>query len=70
MTPALPGARPEVAADQVETTLFRALAVLRGVVLLYAVILNAVRWDEFARPWLAWVVVGGIVVWSGFVTWA
>ena len=70
MTPALPGAHPEVAADQVETTLFRALAVLRGVVLVYAVILTAVRWDAFARPWLAWVVVGGIVLWSGFVTWA
>lgn len=68
--PVPPGAHPAVAADQVETTLFRALAVLRGVVLVYAVVLNAVRWDEFARPGLAWVVVGGIVLWSGFVTWA
>lgn len=70
MAPVPPGAHPAVAADQVETTLFRALAVLRGVVLVYAVVLNAVRWDEFARPGLAWVVVGGIVLWSGFVTWA
>lgn len=70
MTPALPGVRPEVAADQVETTLFRALAVLRGVVLAWAVVVNAVRWEEFERPWLAGVVVGGIVLWSAFVTWA
>lgn len=70
MAPALPGTHPEVAADQVETTLFRALAVLRAVVLVYAVVLNAVRWDEFARPVVAGAVVGGMVAWSAFVTWA
>ena len=56
--------------DQVETTLFRALAVLRLVVLIYAVALNAARWREFEHPVAGWAVVGGIVVWSGFVTWA
>jgi signal transduction histidine kinase len=56
--------------DQVETTLFRALAVLRGIVLVYAVTLNLVRWDDFDHPVGAGAVVVGMVAWSGFVTWA
>ena len=36
--------------EQVETTLFRALAVLRFVVAAYAVALNAARWREFEHP--------------------
>jgi signal transduction histidine kinase len=56
--------------DQVETTLFRALAVLRGIVLVYAVTLNLVRWDDFEHPVGAGAVVVGMVAWSGFVTWA
>ncbi len=56
--------------EQVQTTLFRALAVLRLVVLVYAVVLNAVRWREFAHPGLGWVVVTCLVLWTGFVTWA
>jgi signal transduction histidine kinase len=70
MTLALPGSRPASATDQVETTLFRALAVLRLVVLVYAVALNAARWEEFARPVLGWTVVAVMVVWTAFVTWA
>jgi signal transduction histidine kinase len=62
--------QPSPAADQVDTSLFRALAVLRVVVLAYAVVLNAARWHEFARPALGWVVVGGMCVWSAFATWA
>ncbi len=53
-----------------ETTLFRALAVLRLVVLVYVVVLNASRWREFDRPVWGGVVVVGLVVWTGFVTWA
>jgi signal transduction histidine kinase len=57
-------------AAQVETTLFRALAVLRFVVAIYAVVLNALRWREFEHPVAGWVVVGVIVVWTGFAAWA
>ena len=57
-------------ASQVETTLFRALAVLRFVVMVYAVVLNALRWREFQHPLAGWVVVGVIVVWTGFAAWA
>ena len=56
--------------DQVGTQLFRALAVLRVVVLVYAVALNAVRWREFAHPAVGWAVVGGMVVWTGVAIWA
>lgn len=57
-------------AEQVHTTLFRALAVLRFVVAAYAVALNASRWHEFDRPVLGWAVVGAIVVWTMLMTWA
>ena len=70
MTLALPRRGVSSPTDQVETTLFRALAVLRGVVLVYAVILNLTRWHEFARPALGWTVVAVMVLWSVFVTWA
>jgi signal transduction histidine kinase len=56
--------------EQVHTTLFRALAVLRLVVATYAVVLNAVRWREFEHPVAGWLVVAGIVVWTGIATWA
>lgn len=56
--------------EQIDTTLFRALAVVRGVVLVYTLALNAARTDEFTRPMLAWAILGLIVVWSGVVTWA
>ncbi len=70
MTLAVPRPGAPSPTDQVETTLFRALAVLRGIVLVYAVTLNLVRWDDFDHPVGAGVVVAGMVVWSGFVTWA
>jgi signal transduction histidine kinase len=56
--------------QQVETTLFRALTVLRAVVTVYMVVLNVVRRDEFARPELAAAAVAFMVVWSVFVSWA
>ena len=70
MTLAVPRPGAGSPTDQVETTLLRALAVLRLVVLVYAIILNVVRWDDFAHPAGAAVVVVAIAVWSGFVTWA
>ena len=58
------------ASEQVDTTLLRALAVLRFVVAVYAVALNVARWREFAHPVAGWVVVGVIVVWTFVATWA
>ena len=43
----------------VETTLFRALAVLRVVVLLNSIAINLLKWDELAEPWVA---VAGLAV--------
>jgi signal transduction histidine kinase len=63
-------ARPGSAAEQVETTLFRALAAVRTVLLVYAVTLNVARRDDFERPWLVLTCVLVMVAWSGFVTWA
>ncbi len=68
--PADPGGLLDPVAAQVETTLFRALAVLRLVVVTYAVGLNVSRWREFEHPVAGWVVVSGIVVWTVVATWA
>jgi signal transduction histidine kinase len=70
MTLAVPRPGAPSPTDQVETTLFRALAVLRAIVLVYAVALNLARWDDFEDPAGAGLVVLGMVLWSGFVTWA
>lgn len=56
--------------ERVEATLFRALALLRVVVVVYVVVLNAVRWRELAHPVAGWSVVGVLVAWSAFVVWA
>jgi signal transduction histidine kinase len=70
---ARPGARTgllDPVSEQVETTLLRALAVLRFVVAAYVVALNAARWREFEHPVAGWAVVGVIVVWTLVATWA
>ncbi len=61
---------PRAASDHVTTALFRALAVLRVVVMVYAVVKIADRRDDFERPWAAWVVAGVIVAWTALMTWA
>ena len=58
------------ASDPVETSLFRALIVLRLVVTVYAVILNVVRLEEFERPGLALLAMGVMVAWTAFASWA
>jgi signal transduction histidine kinase len=58
------------AAGVVEANLFRALVVLRGIVLLYALALNLTRFDEFTRPVLAGLGLGVMVLWSVVVSWA
>jgi len=71
--PALPSPRrdqpPEPVTWAVETTLFRGLAVLRVVVLLFAVAVNAIKIDRLDERGL---VVGALVVmaiWTGFAAW-
>ncbi|MGZ4470025.1 MAG: MacS family sensor histidine kinase [Nocardioidaceae bacterium] len=55
---------PGAALRQVDTSLFRALAVLRVVVLVYAVVVNVDRWREFAHPAAGWAVNLGMVAWT------
>lgn len=54
----------------VETTLFRALAWLRLVVLVNAVLVNVLKWDDIARPLVDALGIAVMVGWTGFVTWA
>lgn len=54
----------------VQDILFRALAALRAVVLLNAVVLYAVRADDQPRPVLGWLVVGVLAGWSALAVWA
>ena len=58
------------AAIAVENRLFRALAVLRAVVLANTVALNIYRADSFQRPTAAAACVVVMVGWTGFATWA
>ncbi len=58
------------AAAVVEANLFRALAVLRAIVLAYALALNLARFEEFSRPGLAATGLGVMVVWSAVASWA
>jgi signal transduction histidine kinase len=48
----------------VVTALWRGVDVLRPIAWLYAVYSAAVRDEGFARPWLAWVVLGVLGVWT------
>jgi signal transduction histidine kinase len=54
----------------VETTMYRALAVLRALLLVNTVVLNALKWDELRRPGVAAVVLAVMTVWTGFTAWA
>jgi signal transduction histidine kinase len=55
---------------EVEDRLFRALAILRVVVLVNAIALNLYNADNFARPAAGVAAVLVMVGWTGFVTWA
>jgi signal transduction histidine kinase len=54
----------------IKDRLFRALAVLRWVLLVNAVALNIYRADEFTRPVAATACVVTMIAWTGFTTWA
>ena len=56
--------------EQVDTALFRALIVLRLVVMVYAVTLNLVRFEELARPVLGAAALALLVGWTAFASWA
>ncbi|HET6165939.1 MAG TPA: DUF5931 domain-containing protein [Marmoricola sp.] len=58
------------AAVAVEGRLFGALAVLRVVVLVNAVVLNIYRRDNFHHPTAGAICVAVMVLWTGFATWA
>jgi signal transduction histidine kinase len=58
------------AAVAVQDGLFRALAVLRGIVLVNAVALNVYRADNFEHPRAGAACVVVMVLWTGFATWA
>lgn len=65
-----PHPREGTPAEQVETVLFRALIVLRVILLGYALLLNGLRRDEFDRPLLALTAMLVMVAWTAFTTWA
>lgn len=58
------------AAIAVESRLFGALAVLRGILLANSVALNVYRADNFQRPAAGAACVVAMALWTGFATWA
>ncbi|MDO9455060.1 MacS family sensor histidine kinase [Nocardioides sp.] len=58
------------AAVAVEDRLFRALAVLRVITLLNAIVINVYKRDDLVHPWGGVAILAGMSVWTGFVTWA
>lgn len=58
------------AAVAVEDRLFRALAVLRAITLLNAVVINVVRRDDLVHLWGGAAILAGMTAWTGFATWA
>jgi signal transduction histidine kinase len=54
----------------VETTMYRALAVLRFVVLVNTLALNIWLWEVVERPVLAVLVLAGLTVWTAVAVWA
>lgn len=54
----------------VRETMYRALAVLRVVVLANTVVLYAVRYDAYDHPGAGWLVMAGLALWTGVATWA
>ncbi len=64
------GAGTDAATEAVETTMYRALAALRVVVLLNAVGLNIWFWDSVERPALAVTTLALMTVWTAVAIWA
>lgn len=51
-----------------ETPLWWGTIVLRAITLAFAVVAIAVHSDEYLRPWLAWTVLGAMVLWTVLTT--
>jgi signal transduction histidine kinase len=64
------GGSADSAAWAVESTMFRALAVLRVAVLVNTLGLAIYRRSSLDHPWAAAAVLGILVLWTGFATWA
>ncbi|HSE08168.1 MAG TPA: DUF5931 domain-containing protein [Nocardioidaceae bacterium] len=62
--------RADEATEAVETTMYRALAVLRVVVLLNAIGVNVFLWETVGEPGLAVATLGLMAVWTGVAIWA
>ncbi|HEX6444523.1 MAG TPA: DUF5931 domain-containing protein [Streptosporangiales bacterium] len=60
---------PPPDARDVAGSLWRALAVVRALLVVFAVVSNAVEWHRHARPWLTVSALVVIAVWSGAATW-
>jgi len=54
----------------VETTMMRALAVLRFVVLIFAITINLAKWEGLSHPGVAALALALMAGWTGFATWA
>ncbi|MDR6173052.1 signal transduction histidine kinase [Nocardioides zeae] len=65
----LPPGWRDAAAVAVENRMFRALALLRVVLLVNAVALNVVRRDNAQVPWALWLCVVAMVGWTGVALW-
>ena len=58
------------AAWAVETTMYRALAVLRFVVLVNTIVVSLLAWEDLRSPVVAGLALAGLAAWTGFATWA
>ncbi|HZC26086.1 MAG TPA: DUF5931 domain-containing protein [Actinopolymorphaceae bacterium] len=58
------------ASTDVTGSLWKALAVLRFVLLAQALAVNVLRWQRFDHPMTGWLVLTGIAAWTLIVTWA
>lgn len=66
----VPPASANPASWAVETTMYRALAVLRFIVLANTLVLGLLRLDGFARPVLGAAAMVVMALWTGFALWA
>jgi len=66
MTPGV-GVEPH---GPVQDTMFRALGILRFVVLLNAVGIYLLRYEHYDHPMVGWLVMAGLVAWTFFAVWA
>ena len=66
MTPGV-GVEPH---GPVQDTMFRALGILRFVVLLNAIGIYLLRYENYDHPMVGWLVMVGLVAWTFFAVWA